>query len=1007
MQQINLLSKAIRNGLGAALALGLAATPLAVLAQDTDIDTEEEDQYLEEVIVTGSRLTGNPNLMAPTPVLSVTGAEGDIRGSARVEDFVNILPQVFAGQASEVSNGATGIATLNLRGLGAQRTLVLIDGHRLPYGSSQTSPANVDIIPMQLVERVDILTGGASAVYGSDAIGGVANFILKRDFEGVEFGYQRGWQHNSNSDSFWESVLEAGSQPVPGSSTDGVEGLFHMIVGANSADGSANATVYASYENRRAINQADRVFSGCALGQDDGAESFGGFGCVGSSNFRRFFGPGGSAFQFEDGTVENFSGGPSQTYNFGPFNYFQRPSERYNIYAKSHYEWSDGQEVYLDISYMNNVSDAQVAPTASFGSSSYSINCNNPFIQTGPVNLATDIFGCSPQDILDGTIMDNLGASHRNVEGGPRNSRNENSAMRFVAGMRGSLFNDVWGYDVFAQVSQTRDQSESTNDFIIANLNQAFLAVLDDDGNPVCLDPAARAAGCVPYNPFQRIDGGTAITDEQIAWLHGIGIVNGSTSQQVYGGTIQADLEEYGWQLPWADYGMRFLAGVEYRRDSLSSRPDEISQVPGGGFTGVGGATLPVSGKVQVSEIFTEIELPILTDKPWAQELTLRGQYRYSDYDRNGNDTSSKVNTDTYGFSLAWAPIEDLRIRGQYQRSVRAPNVIELYTGQNTNLPNLSSAGTNANGVQLFDPCASDAPIASLAACENTGLTPAQYGSTFDVISGQTQSLTGGNPFLDPESADTYTIGFVWTPSFVDGLSVSIDYFDIKVDDAIQAGIPAQTTLDECLATGNPIFCDLITRNEFNGSLASGSPGVGFQATNVNIAELETKGIDFQILYAWDAGDHGFNVDYAATYLDTLDVVPFPGGDPIECAGFFGNNCGGVVGPVNPDYRHRMLFHWFTPWSVDVSLTWRYFGSTKNDNPGDDLENKLDTVNYIDLAAVWQATDNIQLRGTVNNLFGEDPPIFSSSGPPLGNGNTYPTMYDTGTAWFFAVKFNY
>ena len=1003
----NQLYTVIRNGLGAALALSLAATPLTVFAQDDmDAGTEEDDLYLEEVIVTGSRLTGNPNLMAPTPVLSVSGAEGDIRGSARVEDFVNILPQVFAGQASEVSNGATGTASLNLRGLGSNRTLVLIDGHRLPYGSSTFSPANVDLVPMQLVERVDILTGGASAVYGSDAIGGVANFVLKRDFEGVEFGYQRGWQRNSNNDSFWKSVLEAGSQPVPGSSTDGVEGLFHMIVGINSADGSGNATVYATYENRRAISQADRVFSACALGQDDGAESFGGFGCVGSSNFRRFFGPGGSAFQFEDGTVENYTGGPSQTFNFGPFNYFQRPSERYTIYAKSHYELFEGHEVFLDISYMNNSSDAQIAPTASFGSSSYSINCDNPFIQTGPVNLATDIFGCTQDDIDNGVVMANLGASHRNVEGGPRNSRNENSALRLVAGMRGSFLDDVWGYEVFAQVSQTRDQSESTNDFVIANLDQAFLAVTDDEGNVVCRDPGARAAGCVPYNPFQRINGNSAITQDQVDWLQGIGIVNGSTAQQVYGGTIQADLGEYGWQLPWADYGMRFLAGVEYRRDSLKSRPDEISQVPGGGFTGVGGATLPVAGKVVVNEIFTEVELPILTDKPFAQELTLRGQYRYSDYDRSGNDTTSSVDTDTYGVSLAWAPIEEVRIRAQYQRSVRAPNVIELYTGQNTNLPNLSSAGTNANGVQLFDPCASDAPIASLASCANTGVTPAQYGNIFDVISGQTQSLTGGNPFLDPESADTYTIGFVWTPSFVDGLSLSIDYFDIKVEGAIQAGIPAQTTLDECLATGDPIFCSLINRNPVNGSLASGSPGVGFQATNINIGELSTKGWDIQAIYAWDAGSHGFNIDYAATYLTELDVIPFPGADAIECAGFFGNVCGGVVNPVNPDYRHRMLFSWFTPWSVDVSLTWRYFGSTDNDTP-DELEGKFDTVNYIDLAAVWSVTDNIQLRGTVLNLFQEDPPVFSGAGPSLGNGNTYPTTYDTGTAYFVAVKFNY
>jgi outer membrane receptor protein involved in Fe transport len=293
--ELTLLTKALRNGLGTALAFGLVTMPVAVLAQDPD--ASEEETYLEEVVVTGSRLQDNVNLASSTPVLSVSGEEADIRGNVRVEDFVNIMPQVFAAQAGELANGATGTAQLNLRGLGAQRTLVLVDGFRLPYGSSQSSPANVDVIPMQLVERVDILTGGASAVYGSDAVGGVANFILKRDFEGVEFGYQWGTQYNKNSDSFWESVLLAGSQPVPDKSWDGRENNFHAIIGINSADGRGNATVFASYENRKSVVQADRIFSGCALGQDDGPESFGGYGCIGSSNFRRFFGPGGSAFR--------------------------------------------------------------------------------------------------------------------------------------------------------------------------------------------------------------------------------------------------------------------------------------------------------------------------------------------------------------------------------------------------------------------------------------------------------------------------------------------------------------------------------------------------------------------------------------------------------------------------------------------------------------------------------------------------------------------------------------
>ena len=982
----------------------LAGVVLAMVGPSSTFAQEEEEEVLEEIVTTGSRLAANPNLAAAVPVLSVSAEEAVIRGNVRIEDFVNVLPQVFAAQASEVSNAASGTATLNLRGLGTERTLVLIDGRRLPYGSSQISSANLDVIPLQMVERVDILTGGASAVYGSDAIGGVANFILKRDFEGAEFGVQYGTSYNSNSDSFWEQVLQAGSQPVPGSYTDGDEMLVYGMLGVNSGDGRGNVTVFASYEDRKAIRQANRVYSGCALGQDTGPQSFGGFGCVGSGNFRLFGGPGGFAFQQENGSIDAFAGGPSQTFNFGPFNFFQRPSERYQIYGKGFFEVTDTIEAFGDISYTNNVSDAQIAPTASFGIGAYSINCDNPLIQNNPGSLAfTDIFGCTAADIAAGTIVSGITASHRNVEGGPRNSRLENTALRIIGGLRGSIAGDVWDWEVFTQLSETRDQSESTNDFVVANLQQALLATTDANGNVVCTNPSG---GCVPYNIFQRGPGGeTRVTDAMTSFVQGVGLVNGSTSQIGWGGSIQGDLGEYGWKVPSADYGVRALVGFEGRREQLDARPDEISQVAGGGFTGVGGATLPVQGLVDVVEFFTEFEVPLVSGVTGIEELTLRGQYRYSDYEGSGRNTLNPFTTDSYGLSLAWAPIDELRFRAQYQRAVRAPNVIEMYTGQNTNLPNLSPAGTNANGVQLFDPCATDAPIASLAECQNTGVTAAQYGTILDVISGQTQSLTGGNPLLDPEEADTTTFGLVWTPSQIEGLSVSVDYFNIVVEDAIAAGIPAQTTLDNCLATGNPAFCSLIQRSSV-GSLAAGSFGVGFQQTNINIGELETTGVDLQVVYDFDVGDnHSVRLDYAATILDKLDLVPFPGGDPIKCAGFFGNNCAGdpEKGP-SPEYRHRVVATWTTPWDVDIGATWRFFDETKNDNPAETLETKLDAVNYLDLTANWTVLDDITIRGSILNVLGEDPPIFSGAGPALGNGNTYPTVYDTGVTYVFALK---
>lgn len=1000
------ISKQLRLSAGT-LAVSLAMASMPAFAQDADVSSDAAEEEDRGIVVTGSRLNLNPNLEGAAPVLSVSQEQIQSQGTIRVEDLVNQLPQVFAGQAGEVSNGASGTATLNLRGVGSVRTLVLIDGRRLPYGSSSISSANLDLIPTQLIERVDVLTGGASAVYGSDAVGGVANFILRRDFEGVELDFQGNFQQTGNGNTFFNNVTAAAQQPVASPIIDGEEYVITGMIGTNTADGRGNVTIYASYEKRNQVTQNNRSFSACTIGESSSSTSFGGAGCVGSSNFRRFAdffngdGVNDDVFQLEDGTLVPFVGGPAQTYNFGQRNFFQRPSERFTIYGRGHYDITDNLEAFMDISYTDVFSDAQIAESASFGI--WNINCDNPFINGTPgIDLATEVFGCSADDIANGVIKANQFMSHRNVEGGPRNSRLENSAFRIVGGLRGDFADGVWAYEVFGQYSETSDSSLSTNDFIIENTQQAFLAVDDGTGNVVCSDPSG---GCVPYNIFTRTGGTTDVTQAALDFIQGVGIVIGSTSQLVYGGNIQGDLGEYGVTFPWADDGVALLVGFEGRRDELVSIPDEISQVPGGGFTGVGGATLPVEGQVEVLEFFAELQVPIIQDKPGFKELTFSGQYRYSDYDAAGNNTTNSFSTDAFGLALTWAPVEDITLRGQFQRAVRAPNVIELYTGQNTGLPNLNSA-TNSNGDQIFDPCATAFPTASQAACANTGVTAAQYGNVPDVISGQTQSLTGGNPQLAPEESDTWTVGGVFTPSFAPGLTVSVDYFNITVSGFIQGGIAAQTTLDQCLATGDPTFCSLINRAT-NGSLIAGIPGVGFQQTNLNIAELETAGFDIQVNYSTDIGSlGGLRFDYAGTYLDKFDFASFPGDTPIECAGFLNNGC---VSPVNPQYRHRALLTWETPLDVEASVTWRHFSGTENDavaaNP--EIDDDLQAVNYVDLSFFYEITDDIRLRAGVLNVTNTQPPVSTSSGPPLGNGNTFPTIYDTARTFFGGVNFRF
>ena len=978
-------SRLLASSIAAGVALAMSATTAqAQVAED------------DEIIVTGSRLNVNPNLTSASPVLTVSDEEIAIRGTVNIEDLTNNLPQVFAGQASEVSNGASGTATLDLRGLGATRTLTLIDGRRLPYGSSQITAVNLDLVPTNLVDRVEILTGGASAVYGSDAISGVANFVLKRDFEGVELDAQYSFEQNSNGIDRFDEVLVNDGQPVPGSVTDGDQYNISLTLGTNTADGRGNVTIHGAYQNREAIVQADRSFSACTLG--NGGTN--GFGCVGSANFR-LFGNNAFGFQQPNGDITPFQGGAAETFNFGAQNFFQRPAERIQIFGKGHYEIFEGHEVFADISFVNNFSDAQIAPSASFGFGAYQINCDNPLIQdTQPLNLATDVFGCTQDDIDAGNLVSGITASHRNVEGGPRNSRLENEAVRVAAGLRGE-FADIFAYETFAQFSRTNDESISTNDFIVANLQQAFLVRNNEDGVPVCIDPSG---GCVPYNIFQRgPNGESLVTQDALDFIQGIGIVTGETEQLVFGGNVQADLGERGFRSPLApDTGVGVLVGVEYREDSLDATPDQISQVPGGGFTGVGGATLPVQGEVEVLEFFGEVEIPLITDQPFVNELVFNGAYRYSDYSANGNNTTNDFSTDAYGLELAWAPAEDITFRGQYQRAVRAPNVIELYTGQNTNLPNLD---LGANG--FFDPCAGPTPAASQAACANTGVSGAQYGNIIDVIAGQTQSITGGNPLLDPEVSDTYTLGAVFTPSMIEGLTLSVDYFNISVEDFISAGIAAQTVLNNCIATGDRTFCDLITRDS-SGSLNAGSPGVGFQQTNINIAELETEGFDVQVGYNFDLGRFNadgvgdFSLQYAGTFQNTYDFTPFPGGDADECAGFYGNSCA----PVNNEYRHRAVLSWMTPLEgLELNTTWRHFSPVDNFSASPaPTDIRIGARDYVDASVRYEFLEGITARAGINNLFLEQPPVSVSAGPPLGNGNTYPTIYDTGRFVFFGLN---
>jgi len=961
------------------------------MAQDTPQDAE-----LDDVIVTGSRIP-QANLVTTSPVTQVTGEDIDVAGVTRVEDLINQLPQAFAAQNSTVSNGASGTATVALRNLGSSRTLVLIDGRRMGYGSPNDDAADLNQIPEQLVERVEVLTGGASAVYGSDALAGVVNFIMKKDFEGLQVDAQYGfYQHNNDYDGVGNVRAEIARRGLtnPGQFvlpeddvSDGESRSVNIIMGVSAPDGRGNITAYAGYRNNNPVLQRDRDYSACAIDAPAAATpttfTCGGSGTSFPGRFTDFAG----GFNSTLGTGRTFVPFNAATgnYNFGPLNYYQRPDERYTLGAFGRYELNDQAEVFAQLMFSDYKSVAQIAPSGNFFNTA-EINCGNPLL--GPQQAAT--IGCTAADIT----ADNrrtLYIGRRNVEGGGRQDSLNYTSYRGIVGVRGEI-SPGWNYDIAAQYSRVALARTYLNDFSVTRLGRA-LDVVDTNPGPG-VTPTCRSVvngtdpNCVPYDVF--IAGG--VTQAALDYLQIPLIQTGETTQQVVTAAITGDT---GWSMPTASRTVQVAFGAEYRRDALDTTTDATFQTGDG--AGQGGPTLGLAGDTDVAEVFGEFQIPLADDQPWAYSASIDGAYRRSEYENFG--------TDTYKLGADYAPIEDIRFRASYSRAVRAPNAIELFT---------------APGFALFDadrdPCDATTGVAP-ASCFGTNPWQVTAGqSTSGALrspAGQYSRLNSGTATLRPEESDTITYGVVWSPSFLTGFNISVDYFDIQIDDAIQPFNPLNT-LDSCYISGDAAACARITRNS-NGSLWTGSGVVS--DPNTNIGGFGTTGIDVNASYSFDLEDlgmanmGGLQLSYVSTILSEL--VTDNGDSVYDCAGFYANQCG----IPNPEYRHRARVNWATPWELDLSATWRHYGEVEIavlnrangslNNGGNRIDRYFDAENYLDLAAVWQVMDTVTVRAGVNNVLDNDPQLSRSVGT-TGNGNTYPQLYDAmGRYVFFGITANF
>jgi iron complex outermembrane receptor protein len=1027
-----LLASTIITG---AAALVVFSTP--VMAQDAPQTTAEPASRVDDIVVTGSRIP-QANLITTSPVTQVTGEDIDVAGVTRVEDLIAQLPQAFAAQNSTVANGASGTATVSLRNLGSSRTLVLIDGRRMGYGSPNDDAADLNQIPEQLVERVEVLTGGASAVYGSDAVAGVVNFIMKKDFEGLQIDAQYGlYQHNNDYDGTGNLRAEiarrgqtnpAGFVLPEDNVSDGESRSINVTLGVSTPDGRGNVMAYAGYRNNNPILGRDRDYSACSIGAPAAATP-NTFTCGGSgTSFPGLFtdfggndnssnGPDGIAGTADDipdtnplpsfdltvapgGGFTNYDPNVN-AYNFGPLNYFQRPDERYTLGAFGRYEINDKTEVFAQLMFSDYSSVAQIAPSGNFFSTT-TINCDNPLltpaqaaaIGCGAPALAASI-AINPdtgQPYLDDPNIVPFNVGRRNVEGGGRQDSINYTSYRGVFGVRGEL-TAGWNYDVAAQFSRVRLARTYLNDFSNTRLGRA-MNVVDVGGVPTCQSVVdGTDPNCVPYNIFSP--GG--VTQEALDYLQIPLIQTGETTQQVITAAVTGDT---GWALPTTDRTIQVAFGVEYRRDALSSVTDNAFATGDG--AGQGGPTIGLSGDADVVDVFTEIQIPLADSQPWAYSASIDAAYRRSEYENLG--------TDTYKVGADYAPIEDIRFRASYSRAVRAPNVIELFAAQGFNL-------FDADADPCGDVSGTSVVQASLAACMATGVTAGQYQSGgLNSPAGQYNFLGGGNTNLNPEESDTYTYGVVWTPSFLPGFNLSVDYFDISVDGLISS-VGALNTLDLCYQNNDAAACSRINRNA-NGQFWTGDGYI--EDLNNNIGGLETSGIDINANYRFDLADMGMGnyggvqLSFVGTALNELitDTGLGTAASIYDCAGFYANQCG----VPNPEWRHRARVTWLTPWDLDVSATWRHYSEVELavlaadgslNNGGARIDRHLDAQNYLDLAATWQVRDTVTLRAGVNNVLDSDPPLSYSVGT-TGNNNTYPQLYDSmGRYFFFGITANF
>ena len=787
-----------------------------------------------DIVVTGSRIK-RQEVDSATPIAVVGSAAIQAQGITNVQDITQKLPQVgIPGLSKTNSNfltGGNGVATINLRNLGDARTLVLVNGRRFVPGVAGLGVVDVNDIPADFVDRIEVVTGGGSAIYGSDAVAGVVNFVLKDSFDGITVRAQNNISQRGDNKSFSGSItggLKFGSDD---------RGSVIANVTYTKDDGL--------FSRDRDISSQDCLFL-CGPSGYSSTPPQGRFVLQGSSPaiLRTASGAATNTFTFApDNSVINGFSPAANGYNRNGQRRISTPVERYLAAASAKYELADHVTAFVEGTYAKTKSSAQIEPNP-FGAGAnisgavlpLGYSTDNPFI---PAAVAAAI-AARNSDGNPANDITSISFARRQSEIYNRITTNDRDTFRVAGGFRGDL-SDKWNYEVSAVYGQLKDRTV-TEDVDLAKYAFALDAVRDATGNIVCRSAAARAAGCVPLNLF----GFNSASPASAAYVRSAvprseDIKN---TEFVGSGSLSGSLIK----LPYGD--VKIAVGAEYRREKSVDKFDELTNLG----QNSGNQLTDTIGSFNVKEAFGEISIPLLSDIRFAESLSLQGAARYSDYSTIGHVFS-------WNAGAEYSPFDGIRLRGNYAIANRAPNIGELFSAASQTFPSVTdpcNGITATTGGGVYAAACRAIPAVAKAIANNGSFTYTQ--AELQGVTG----FDGGNRDLTKEKGRTITLGGVLTPSFLRGFSLTADYFDIKVTDAIGL-VPRNTSIQQCLLTGLPQFCSNVLRNQTTGIIEV----VNNQL--INAAKLTTRGIDFNLRYGRSLGlTADDRLDLSVLYTRTL-----------------------------------------------------------------------------------------------------------------------------------------